>query len=127
MAYRITHLEHPTVENVLAILEEQPNIVFIQDIIYALKDAGYLRMSWGTFYKLFPKDGDDYLTIVDALEVNKTAVKYAIRKMWLDSNNPTTQIALYKLLATQEERDALRGSNPDNSLGEDKVITLTLD
>jgi len=42
-----------------------------------------------------------------AIEDNRIKKKVALRKKWYESDNPTVQIALFKLLATPEERDIL--------------------
>jgi hypothetical protein len=97
----------PTVEDALKVIAENGDLVFIDDVRCALIEQGFARLSAGTFYKLFPKDGDDYGEILDALQANRTRTKRRLRAHWMDSGNPSTEIALYKLLATKEEREAL--------------------
>lgn len=45
--------------------------------------------------------------IKEQIENNKIITRAGIRKKWYDNFNPTTQIALYRLICTQEEREAL--------------------
>jgi hypothetical protein len=45
--------------------------------------------------------------IKDAINQNKVQVKNFLRKQWREGN-PTLQLALYKLLSTDEERKALQ-------------------
>lgn len=45
--------------------------------------------------------------IKDAIESKKTEIKRKMRRRWRDSDNATLQIAEFKLLATDEEREAI--------------------
>jgi len=49
--------------------------------------------------------------IKQALEKQKINVKQKLRKRWLGSKNPTSEIALYKLMGTEDEVHRLNGSN----------------
>ena len=74
------------------------NIHFIDDIV------GHLPISRATFYN----HGLDKIDAIKAaIEINKLNIKNSLRKKWYDSDNATTQIALYKLLATPNELKAL--------------------
>jgi hypothetical protein len=50
------------------------------------------------------------------IEQNKVKVKNFLRKQWREGN-PTLQLALYKLLSTQEERKALQMEYTEHSGG----------
>lgn len=77
---------------------EQYGIHFIDDVIV------HLPCSRATFYN----HGLDKLDLIkDAIDANKIKLKTNLRKKWYESDNPTTQIALYKLLANQNELKAL--------------------
>jgi hypothetical protein len=77
---------------------EQYGIHFLEDVIV------HLPCSRATFYN----HGLDKLDLIkDAIEVNKIKLKTNLRKKWYESDNPTTQIALYKLIANQGELRAL--------------------
>lgn len=89
MAYKKSELESES----LKVIKEH-NLIFIQDVI------GFLPCSSSTFYD---NELEKSETIKKALESNKITLKVGLRKKWYDSDNPTTQIALYKLLATDEE------------------------
>lgn len=60
-----------------------------------------------TFYKYYPTGTDEYNAILEALESNRTINKSNIRDRLMKINSPAALIALYKLLATPEERRAL--------------------
>lgn len=91
--YSTDELEKKSLEAI-----KQYSIHFIDDIFI------HLPIARSTFYnhKLDKLD-----TIKDAIEENKIKLKTNLRKKWYDSENSTTQIALYKLLANQSELKAL--------------------
>jgi hypothetical protein len=84
------------------------NLFFIDDII------AYLGISKQTFYDHFPVDSDhlDYLKAL--LSENKSKTKVSIRSK-LHKGKGVELIALYKLLATREELDALNGTTHNNT------------
>lgn len=57
-----------------------------------------------TFCKAKLHEDED---ILQALEKNRVMTRMGLRKKWYDTFNPTTQIALYRLICSPEERDAL--------------------
>lgn len=87
-------------------------LIWIQEI------AAFLPISRATFYK---KNLDKVDTIKEALERNKVELKVALRKKWYDSENAATQIALYKLIGTDEESDRINSQHVKQS-GETKII-----
>lgn len=93
MAYDKNELELKS----LNIIEEK-EIVFLDDL------TTYLPCTRGTFYNL---ELNKLETIKDALETNKIRTKEKLRSKWLKSDNPTLQIALYKLLSNEMEYDKL--------------------
>ena len=46
-------------------------------------------------------------TIKDAILKNRNDLKVGLRKKWYESENATTQIALYKLIGTESESDRI--------------------
>ena len=77
---------------------DKHNLFFIQDVI------AYLPCSSVTFYN---QELEKVESIKEALNENKVKVKNALRRKWFENDQPTTQIALYKLLANREELIAL--------------------
>jgi hypothetical protein len=73
-------------------------LIFKEDI-YA-----YVPFSKQTFYD---HGLDKVDSIKESLEHNKTEIKNGLRAKWYKSDNPTVQIALYKLTASEEERRLL--------------------
>jgi hypothetical protein len=69
-------------------------LFFIDDVIC------YLPCSRATFYNLELDKLDD---IKDALTKVKTEIKVSMRSKWYKSDNPTLQMGLMKLIASQDE------------------------
>ena len=93
MAYDQTEIEQLSIEAI-----NENDLVFIDEII------PYIPCSRATFYNL----GLDKLdTIKEALESKRIKIKSKLRKKWYDSDNATVQIALYKLIGTDEESDRI--------------------
>jgi hypothetical protein len=79
-------------------------LLFITDLIVLLP------FSKSTFY-VYGLDKSD--AIKDAIENNRTMIKQKLRAKWYESTTPTLQIALYKILATPDERKAMSNSSKD--------------
>lgn len=111
-----------TVEQVNEVIQNNRNIVNISDILIELK------LSKQTFYYYFPYDSDGLNEIKETLEGNKTKIKKVIRDKLLNCNSPAALIALYKLMGTQEEREALNAvAKPKEENKEDKEIELVIE
>lgn len=111
-----------TVEQVKEVIQNNRNIVNIADILIELK------LSKQTFYYYFPYDSDGLNEIKETLEGNKTKIKKVIRDKLLNCNSPAALIALYKLMGTQEEREALNAvAKPKEENKEDKEIELVIE
>ena len=110
-----------TVDQVKELIQNNRNIVNIADILIELK------LSKQTFYYYFPYDSDGLNEIKETLEGNKTKIKKVIRDKLLNCNSPAALIALYKLMGTQEEREALNAvAKPKEENKEDKEIELVI-
>lgn len=101
-------------EQAMQIIEER-NLFFIEDLV------AFLPCDRATFYRKFPRGCDECDTIKNALENNKVRTKSAIRHRLFNMDNPTAQITLYRMIATQEERDAISTTKTDITSGGDKL------
>ena len=111
-----------TVEQVKELIQNNRNIVNIADILIELK------LSKQTFYYYFPYDSDGLNEIKETLEGNKTKIKKIIRDKLLNCKSPAALIALYKLMGTQEETEALNAvTKPKEENKEDKEIELVIE
>lgn len=82
-------------------------LIFIEDI------AAMLGINKTTLYNHFPIDTDDFNELTTLLNENKINLKVSLRKKWFDSDNATTQMALYKLCSTAEEHKKLQQNYTD--------------
>ena len=89
---------------------KEKKLFFIDDII------AFLPCGKTTFYQHFPVDGSDMADIKAALEENRVAIKTSMRHKWYQSNNPTLQIALMKLICTDEERKKISNNYIESSV-----------
>jgi len=97
-------------EQAMQVIEER-NLFFIEDVV------AFLPCDRSTFYAKFPPNSDESDTIKRALETNKIRTKSAIRHRLFNMDNPTAQIALYRMIATPEERDAISMNRTDITSG----------
>jgi len=93
------------------------NLFFIEDIV------AFIPCDKTTFYKFFPLKSNEYNTLKDMLEENKVTTKSAIRVKLFKSNKAGELLALYRLIATNDERQALNQQYIEHSGSiEHKVI-----
>ena len=104
MAYKTEDLLEQAVSHI-----KEKKLFFIEDVLV------YLPCSKATFYDHFPIESNELNIIKDELEKNRVQVKSAMRKKWYDSDNATLQVALMKLICTDEERKALSPSYIDKT------------
>lgn len=100
-----THLEE-LVEIALTILKKKKDIYFFCDLA---TEMGY------SYQWLYEIGLDKVEAVKTALLENKKQVKRGLRNKWFNNDNATTQVALYKLLADDDELSRLN-NNMDVSL-----------
>jgi hypothetical protein len=83
-------------------------LFFIEDVVTLLPIAKK------TFYEWFPIDSDECNTIKELLDKNKIEIKNGLRNKWFNGNNPLTQMALYKLIGTEEEYHRIASTKTEN-------------
>ena len=88
------------IKECLRVIKEK-NLVFIGDIF------GYTPFAKATFYNHKLDELDD---IKRALQKNRVNMKVDMRQKWYESDNPTLQIGLMKLIADDEEAHRLNGT-----------------
>lgn len=82
-------------------IASDPDVVFWCDLI------AEMEISSKTFYEELKVGTEAHEIIQQALNKNKTALKKKLRKRFLDLNNPTSLVVLYKLIGDEDERRAL--------------------
>ena len=92
---------------------EAQNLVFIDECPVAI------GVSKSTFYLHKLNESDE---IKEALRKNRVEIKRKLRGKWYDSENATTQIALYKLIADDDEAEKLNGKSEVKVTGLEEII-----
>ena len=103
MAYNTEDLFNTAIEQI-----KKHKLFFIEDII------AFLPCSKPTFYEHFPNDSIYYKKMFEELETNRTELKVSMRSKWYKSNAPALQMALMKLICTDEERKKLAMQYSEN-------------
>lgn len=103
MAYTDKEIYDESIE----LIEEDHNICFLSDLFTKS------MFSKPTFYDHIKKDSNEFNDIKKALARNKNKTKQLLREKWFKSNQPTLQLALYKLLANKKEFDRIASNNID--------------
>jgi len=93
MAYDTNELERQSLEAIT-----KYKLIWIEEVI------SYLPCARSTFYD---NELDKSDTIKAAILKNRNDLKVGLRKKWYESDNATTQIALYKLIGTDDESDRI--------------------
>lgn len=110
--YSTDELEAQALEEIV-----KRKLVFFDEI------ASYLPCSRATCYN----HGLDKLdSIKTALEKNRVDLKAGLRKKWYEGDNATTQIALYKLIGTDDEAHRLNGSKHEVTGKDGAAIVIDL-
>ena len=83
------------------------NLIFVEDV------CAMIGINKTTFYNHFEVGSNDFNELTDMLEKNKISLKVNLRKKWLENDNPTTQIMLYRLCSTDIEHRKLQQNYTD--------------
>lgn len=102
-------------------LIEDNELYFIEDIV------SLLPIHKSTFYEFFPIDSDEYDELKGMLDKNRVTVKSSMRKKWKEADAPALQIALMKLICTDDEAHRLNGSKTVNENVNKNVAILNND
>lgn len=87
---------------------EKYKLFFIEDVV------AWLPIARSTFWEYYPDKSDEMDTLKELLDKNKVEVKSALRSKWFKGNNPLTQMALYKLIGTEEEYHRIASTKTEN-------------
>ena len=85
------------------------NLFFIEVIV------AFIPCNKDTFYRFYPVGSDEYDTLKGMLNENRVKTKSAIRSKLFKGNKAAELLALYKLICTDEERDALSMQRVDHT------------
>jgi hypothetical protein len=84
---------------------QKNKLFFIEDIV------AFLPITKQTFYVFFPLGSDELDELKELLDANRVEIKVSMRSKWYKSENATLQLALMKLIGTDEEAHRLNGSS----------------
>lgn len=93
-------------------------LIFIEDV------CAMIGISKFTFYDKIKVDSNEYNELTKLLNENKIALKIGMRKKWSESDNPTLQMALYKLCSTDIEHKKLQQSYTDVTSDNKRIQTV---
>jgi hypothetical protein len=94
------------------------------NLIVSMRELiSYLPLKYGTFYDKKLNESDK---IKKALEQNKVNIKTQLKRRWLTNDNATTQIALYRLAADNDELDRLNNNKFQISNDDNKGLNVTI-
>ena len=82
-------------------------LIFVEDI------CAMIGIAKSTYYEHFREGSNDSNELTRLLDENKINLKVSLRKKWFDSDNATTQMALYKLCSTDVEHKKLQQNYND--------------
>ena len=102
-------------------LIEKKKLFFIEDVVTLLP------ISKPTFYEFFEVESNELNSIKEALDKNKIDIKNGLRNKWYMGNNPLTQMALYKLIGTEEEYHRIASTKTENRNINESVNILNID
>ena len=108
MAYKKEELES---QSIIAIIDN--NLMFQEEVFT------FVGFSRATFFNY----GLDKLdSIKKALNDNRIKTKHSLKAKWYKSDNPTVQIALYKLIGSEDEVHRLSGTKTEQKHSGELVI-----
>ena len=94
---------------------EQAKEVIVKHKLFFIEDiVAFLPIAKKTFYEYFPVDSNESNELKELLEQNRTELKVSMRSKWYKSNAPALQMALMKLICTDEERKKLAMQYSEN-------------
>lgn len=117
MAYNTEELKKQAIEEITS-----KKLIFHTDVFQSI------GISSPTYYEHFPSESSDYKDIDTLLRQNRTNMKNGLRAKWYKSDNATMTVALYKLLADDDERKKLSQQFTDvTSNGETVGATIVFE
>jgi uncharacterized protein YktB (UPF0637 family) len=94
---------------------EQAKEVIVKHKLFFIEDiVAFLPISKPTFYEYFKVDSNEFNELKRLLEINRTELKVGLRSKWYKSNAPALQMALMKLICTDDERKKLSMTYTEN-------------
>jgi len=99
---------------------ESHSLYFIDDVV------AFVACSRSTFYEYFPADSDESDNLKELLNRNKVSMKVKLRLRLSEGDKAAEILALYKLIATDDERRALSMQHVDHTTKGEKINIVSL-
>ena len=99
---------------------KEHNLYFIEDIV------AYLPISKPTFYDYYPIDSNELNALKEMLDANKVEMKVKLREKLSKGDKAAEILALYKLIATEDERRALSMQHVDHTTKGERINIISL-
>jgi hypothetical protein len=115
MAYDKTKIYKQAKEAIL-----KHKLFFIEDIV------AFLPIAKKTFYEYYPIGSDESNELKALLETNRTELKVSMRSKWYKSTAPALQMALMKLICTDDERKKLSMQYNDITTQGEKITETVI-
>lgn len=96
------------------------SLYFIEDVV------AFLPIGKTTFYDYFQVDSNEMNDIKELLDNNKVTTKVRLRKKLSEGDKAAEILALYKLIATEEERKALSMQHIDHTTKGEQINVISL-
>lgn len=96
------------------------SLYFIEDVV------AFIPVSKSTFYEYFPADSDELDDIKELLDNNKISMKVKLRRKLSEGDKAAEILALYKLIATEDERKALSMQHVDHTTKGEQINVISL-
>lgn len=93
---------------------EQAKEVILKHKLFFIEDiVAFLPINKSTYYEFFPLESNESNELKEMLETNRIEIKSSMRSKWYKSENATLQMALMKLICTDDERKKLSMTHTD--------------
>lgn len=99
---------------------KEHSLYFVEDVV------AFLPISKPTFYEFFPVDSNEFNDIKELLETNRITTKVKLRKKLGEGDKAAEILALYKLIATEDERKALSMQHVDHTTKGEQINVISL-
>lgn len=96
----------------------EKKLYFIEDVYT------YLGIASSTFYEHFPSKSSQYKEISELLSQNAIETKNKMRNKWYKSENATLQLALMKIIGSDEDRKRLTKTHQDITTDGEKIQSV---
>ena len=104
---------------------EQAKEMIVKNKLFFIDDiVAFLPCHKATFYEFFPPESEQSDELKELLNQNRIELKVSMRSKWYKSNAPALQMALMKLICTDEERRKLSMTQTDITTQGEKIQNI---